>query len=179
MIEKYDVAMIKEKYVSIKKFIGILLKTNGEKYSINLTTPNNYYVSDNSIFNYSFLKWYMMKHYNIKLSRDYVISGIDNYVEMYKINPGKKIIVHKNRFELVDDETFVIADADADTDADADVDTDNHTDVESDTENELDDESSSSKTQSESENKNEPIKVINMNLEETHEMCDIEILDYD
>jgi hypothetical protein len=116
MIEKYDVAMIKEKYVSTKKFIGISLKTNDEKYSINLTSPNNYYVSDNSIFNYSFLKWYMMRHHNVKLSRDYVISGIDNYVEMYKINPGKKIIVHKNRFELVDDETFVIADADADTD---------------------------------------------------------------
>ncbi len=177
MVEKYDIAMIKEKYVSTKKFIGISLKTNDEKYSINLTSPNNYYVSDNSIFNYSFLKWYMMRHHNVKLSRDYVISGIDNYVEMYKINPGKKIIVHNNRFELVDDETFVIDDTDADTDTDNH--TDNHTNVDSDTENELDDESSSSKTQSESENKNEPIKVINMNLDETHEMCDIEILDYD
>lgn len=177
MIEKYDVNMIKEKYVSTKKFIGISLKTNDEKYSINLTSPNNYYVSDNSIFNYSFLKWYMMKHHNIKLSRDYVISGIDNYVEMYKINPGKKIIVHNNRFELVDDETFVIDDTDANTDTDNHI--DNHIDVDSDTESESDDESSSSKTQSESENKNESIKVINMNLEETHEMCDIEILDYD
>jgi hypothetical protein len=90
---------------------------------------------------------------------------------MYRIHPGKKIIVHKNKFQVVDDETFV--------NDDGAVDTDNHEDVDSDTENDSDVESSSNQTQSESENKNESIKVINANLEKTHEMCDIEILDYD
>lgn len=171
IVEKYDIDMIKDKYFSTRKFIGISLKTNNQKYNINLTSPNNYYISDNSIFNYSFLKWYMMEHYNIKLSRDYLISCIDNYVEMYRIHPGKKIIVHKNKFQIVEDETFV--------NDDGAVDTDNHEDVDSDTENDSDVESSSNQTQSESENKNDSIKVINANLEKTHEMCDIEILDYD
>ena len=175
MVEKYDVAMIKDKYVSTKKFIGISLKTNGNKYNINLTSPCNYYVEDNSILNYSFLKWYMMKHYYVKLSRKYIISCIDNYVEMYRINSGKKILVHKNKFEVVDDETF---DSDAHTDTDADTDADTgvgaHTDVDyvTDTENE-------NENKNQTDNNKEPLLVVNTNLEESHEMCDIEILDYD
>ena len=168
MVEKYDVAMIKDKYFSTRKFIGLSLKLNNQKYNINLTSPNNYYISDNSILNYSFLKWYMNKNYNVKLSHNYVISGIDNYVEMYKIHAGKKIIVHKNRFEVVDDETFVESE-DQDN---------NNTGVNNNTENDSDGESSSS-TESQHETENDSNKEINMNLEETHELCDIEILDYD
>jgi hypothetical protein len=168
MVEKYDVAMIKDKYFSTRKFIGLSLKMNNQKYNINLTSPNNYYISDNSILNYSFLKWYMNKNYNVKLSHNYVISGIDNYVEMYKIHAGKKIIVHKNRFEVVDDESFVESE-DQDN---------NNIGVNNNTENDSDGESSSS-TESQHETENDSNKEINMNLEETHELCDIEILDYD
>jgi hypothetical protein len=35
---------------------------------------------------------------------------------MYRIHPGKKIIVHKNKFQIVDDETFVSDDGAVDTD---------------------------------------------------------------
>ena len=175
IVEKYDIDMIKDKYFSTRKFIGISLKTNNQKYNINLTSPSNYYVSDNSILNYSFMKWYMMKHYNVKLSRDYVISCIDNYVEMYRIHPGKKILVHKNKFQLVDDETFVSCDAGSESESQDD----------SDTESESEGEHSSTQTQTEPENENEnennkePKLVFHTNLEESHEMCDIEILDYD
>ena len=172
MHEKYDVDMVKDNYVSNRKFIGISLKTNNLKYNINLTSPNNYYISDNSILNYSFMKWYMMKHYYVKLSNEYIISCIDNYVEMYKINPGKKIFVHNNRFELVDDETFVVGD----------VYTDNHGDVESESEeshSHSESESTTSDEHSSTHTKNDSSKKVTTNLEETHEMCDIEILDCD
>jgi hypothetical protein len=180
IVEKYDIDMIKDNYFSTRKFIGISLKTNNQKYNINLTSPSNYYVSDNSILNYSFMKWYMMKHYNVKLSRDYVISCIDNYVEMYRIHPGKKILVHKNKFQIVDDETFN-SDSDNDNDndsnehADADVDVDSDTD--SDNDNHINENENNNENQNE-KNK-EPRLVIHTNLEESHEMCDIEILDYD
>lgn len=189
MVEKYDIDMIKNKYFSTRKFIGISLKTNNQKYNINLTSPSNYYVSDNSIFNYSFMKWYMMKHYNVKLSRDYVISCIDNYVEMYRIHPGKKILVHKSKFQLVDDETFVTYEAEVDAEAEAEAEAD--TDTDTDTESESEDEHSSTQTQTQTqtqtkcesdnnnENNKEPKLVIHTSLEESHEMCDIEILDYD
>lgn len=175
MNEKYDVDMIKSKYFSTRKFIGLSLKTNEQKYVINLTTPNNYYVSDNCILNYSFLKWYMMKHYNVKLSRDYVVSGIDNYVEMYKINPGKKIFVHKNRFEIVDDETFVTDDEYAGSHEEG------HSDNETETEhhNETETDSETDDDESNTQHKNDSSSAVNNNLEESHDICDIEILDYD
>jgi hypothetical protein len=169
IVEKYDIEMIKDKYFSTRKFIGISLKTNGEKYSINLTSPSNYYVSDNSILNYSFMKWYMMKNYHVNLSRNYIISCIDNYVEMYRIHPGKKIIVHKNRFEIVNDETFM---NDNNKDKDNDNDNDNQCDTHS--ESDTDSEAPIPYMQNTSETGTD-----NINLEEGHEMCDIEILEYD
>lgn len=178
MVEKYDIQMIKDNYFSTRKFIGISLKTNNQKYNINLTSPSNYYLSDNSILNYSFLKWYMMKHHGVKLSHDYVISGIDNYVEMYIINPGKKIIVHKNKFQIVDDETF---DNDSDSNSRANVDaglgTDTDADTEADTDADTDADTPTDDTQN--ENNKEPRLLFNNNLEENHEMFDIEILDYE
>ena len=153
--------MINDKYFSTRKFIGISLKTNGEKYSINLTSPSNYYVSDNSILNYSFMKWYMMKHYYVNLSRNYIISCIDNYVEMYRIHPGKKIIVHKNRFEIVNDETFM-------NDKDNNNQCDTHSESDTDSETPIPSMQNTSETGTD-----------NINLEESHEMCDIEILEYD
>ena len=184
IVEKYDIEMIKDKYFSTRKFIGISLKTNNQKYNINLTSPSNYYLSDNSILNYSFMKWYMMKHHNIKLSREYLISCIDNHVEMYRIHPGKKIIVYKNKFQLVDDETF---NSDSDSDNDTDKHTHSDTNVDSDTETETDTDTGTdtgtgnSNDNNETENeKNKELRVLFINnLEESHEMCDIEILDYD
>ena len=172
MVEKYDIQMIKDNYFSTRKFIGISLKTNNQKYNINLTSPSNYYLSDNSILNYSFLKWYMMKHHGVKLSHDYVISGIDNYVEMYIINPGKKIIVHKNKFQIVDDETF-----NGDNDNDNDADTHANVDAGLDTDTDTDADTPAADTQN--ENNKEPRLLFNNNLEENHEMFDIEILDYE
>jgi hypothetical protein len=180
MVEKYDIQMIKDNYFSTRKFIGISLKTNNQKYNINLTSPSNYYLYDNSILNYSFLKWYMMKHHIVKLSRDYVISCIDNYVEMYRINPGKKILVHKNKFQLVDDETFN-SDNDNDNDNDNDTDKDTHFNVNAglgtDTDTDTDADTPADDTQN--ENNKEPRLLFNNNLEENHEMFDIEILDYE
>ena len=180
MVEKYDIDMIKDNYFSTRKFIGISLKTNNQKYNINLTSPSNYYVSDNSILNYSFMKWYMMKHYNVKLSRDYVISCIDNYVEMYRIHPGKKILVHKNKFQIVDDETFN-SDSDSDSENDSNEHADADVDVDSDTDSDNDNHSNENENNNENQNEKnkEPRLVIHTNLEESHEMCDIEILDYD
>jgi hypothetical protein len=114
----------------------------------------------------------MMKHHGVKLSHDYVISGIDNYVEMYRINPGKKIIVHKNKFQIVDDETF-----DNDSDSRANVDDGLGTDADTDTDTDTDADTPADDIQN--ENNKEPRLLFNNNLEENHEMFDIEILDYE
>ena len=103
----------------------------------------------------------MMKHYHVNLSRNYIISCIDNYVEMYRIHPGKKIIVHKNRFEIVNDETFMN-------------DKDNNNQCDTYSESDTDSETPIPSMQNTSETGTD-----NINLEESHEMCDIEILEYD
>ena len=181
IVEKYDIDMIRDKYLSTRKFIGISLKTNNQKYTINLTSPSNYYLSDNSILNYSFMEWYMMKHHNVKLSRDYLISCIDNYVEMYRIHPGKKIIVRKNKFQLVNDETFNSnndTDARINTNDDVDLDNDSNADADTDTDTDTDTDADNDNGRHSDENNKEP-RVLFNNLEESHEMCDIEILDYE
>ena len=107
------------KEVSSRKFIGSNLTFNGVKYTINLTTPNNYYIVGNSIFDYPFLKWYMAEHFDIVLTKKYSMSCIDNFVEMYNITPGQKIIVEKNLLRTTEDETFTHSDSESETESEA------------------------------------------------------------
>jgi hypothetical protein len=107
------------KEVSSRKFIGSNLTFNGVKYTINLTTPNNYYIVGNSIFDYPFLKWYMAEHFDILLTKKYSMSCIDNFVEMYNITPGQKIIVEKNLLRTTEDETFTHSDSESETESEA------------------------------------------------------------
>ena len=105
------------KEVSSRKFIGSNITFNGVKYTINLTTPNNYYIIGNSILDYPFLKWYMAKHFDIILTKKYSLSCIDNFVEMYNIMPGQKIIVENNLLRVTEDETFTHSDSESETDS--------------------------------------------------------------
>ena len=107
------------KEVSSRKFIGSNLTFNGVKYNINLTTPNNYYIVGNSIFDYPFLKWYMAEHFDIVLTKKYSMSCIDNFVEMYNITPGQKIIVEKNLLRTTEDETFTHSDSDSESETES------------------------------------------------------------
>jgi hypothetical protein len=86
---------------------------------------------------------------------------------MYRIHPGKKIIVHKNRFEIVNDETFM-NDNNKDNDNDNDNQCDTHSESDTDSETPIPYMQNTSETGTD-----------NINLEEGHEMCDIEILEYD
>lgn len=113
MKQKYTYEKLKGE-VSKRRFIGIHLKTDGNDYIINLSNPVNYYIIDNTILDYSFLKMYLFKRYNVILGNNYTLSCIDNFIEMYTIEQGKKILIQKNSFKLVDDETFKIAEDDGD-----------------------------------------------------------------
>jgi len=122
------------KEVSYRKFIGSNITFKGVKYIINLTTPDNYYVVNNSILDYSFLVWYMANHYDIILTKKYTVSCIDNFVEMYTIKPGQKIIIEKNSLRVTEDESFVESGSESGSDTDTESRSDS--DIESDT-NEL------------------------------------------
>ena len=108
MKQKYSYEQLKNS-LSKRKFIGIHIKTEGMDYIINLTNPVNYYIVDNTILDYSFLKMYLFKRYSVILGNNYTLSCIDNFIEMYTIKEGKKVFIKKNSFKIVDDETYNIA----------------------------------------------------------------------
>lgn len=92
--------------ISKRKFIGIHLKTEDKDFIINLTNPVNYYLVSNTILDYSFLKMYLFNRYNFILGNTYKLSCIDNFIEMYTVEQGKKFFVKSDSFKVVDDETY-------------------------------------------------------------------------
>ena len=92
--------------LSKRRFIGIHLNMDEKNYIINLTTPVNYYLVNNTILDYSFLKMYLFNRYNVILGNTYKLSCIDNFIEMYTVEQGKKFYVKMNSLNIVDDETY-------------------------------------------------------------------------
>jgi hypothetical protein len=105
--KSYEYADIKN-MTSKRRFIGIHLKTEEKEFIINLTNPINYYLVNNTILDYSFLKMYLFSRYNFNLGNTYKLSCIDNFVEMYTIEQGKKFFVKSNAFKIVEDETYKV-----------------------------------------------------------------------
>ena len=105
--------------LSKRRFIGIHLNMDEKNYIINLTTPLNYYLVNNTILDYSFLKMYLFNRYNVILGNTYKLSCIDNFIEMYTIEQGKKIYVKMNTFNIVDDETYNVDESSSSSSASA------------------------------------------------------------
>ena len=114
--DQYEYEEIKN-MVSKRRFIGIHLKTEEKDYIINLTNPVNYYLVNNTILDYSFLKMYLFNRYNVSLGNTYKLSCIDNFIEMYTLEQGKKFFVKNNMFKVVDDETYKVDDESVSTEA--------------------------------------------------------------
>jgi hypothetical protein len=95
-----------KKMLSKRRFIGIHLKMDEKDYIINLSSPVNYYLVNNTILDYSFLKMYLFNRYNVILGNTYKLSCIDNFIEMYTVEQGKKFYVKMNSLNIVDDETY-------------------------------------------------------------------------
>ena len=114
--EQYEYEEVKN-MVSKRRFIGIHLKTEEKDYIINLSSPVNYYLVNNTILDYSFLKMYLFNRYNVSLGNTYKLSCIDNFIEMYNIEQGKKFFVNNNMFKIVDDETYKVDDESVSTEA--------------------------------------------------------------
>lgn len=83
---------------SNRKFIAVVLKMNSCEYKIDICNPYYFNISENIVLEYNFLKWYMRKVYNVHLTLDYKITAIDNYVDMYIINPPDAIEICKNKY---------------------------------------------------------------------------------
>jgi hypothetical protein len=114
----YTISELKT-HMSTRKLIGANLHMDSKKYSINLNTPVNYLVNENSLLGFHFLKWYMAGTYNVVLHNNYSVFCIDNSIGMYELRPGKQLLVYKDYLKLVDDDTYTDVSSEASTDADA------------------------------------------------------------
>jgi hypothetical protein len=61
----------------------------------------------------------MAEHFDIVLTKKYSMSCIDNFVEMYNITPGQKIIVENNLLRTTEDETFTHSDSDSESETES------------------------------------------------------------
>jgi hypothetical protein len=149
--------------LSKRKLIAINLHMNSKKYSINLTTPVNYFTVENSILGYHFLKWYMAQTYDVILDNKYTVLCIDNFVGMYKIKPGKKLVIYSDSLKVVDDDEYSVEDAD-DNDDEEHVESNNHDEEDEEDEEDEDDEQDE---QGEQAKKSDQL----------NDACDVEVVD--
>jgi len=79
-----------------KQFIQIELCQNDTKTSIHKTLEG-FYLIDNTLLDYMFLKWYVNKFYGILLADSYKLSIIDSDINMFKLEKNQSIILNRKK----------------------------------------------------------------------------------
>jgi hypothetical protein len=130
---------------------------NSKKYVINLTTPINYFIADNSVLGYHFLKWFMAENHDVILNKKYSVLCIDNCIGMYELVPGKKLLVSRDSLKVVDDDEYSGEDSDSDGE-----------------ESNEDDEQDKAENEEQSQNEEQSEKS-----DQSTDACDIEVVDCD
>jgi len=153
--------------LSKRKLIAINLHMNSKKYSINLTTPVNYFTVENSILSYHFLKWYMAQTYDVMLDNKYTVLCIDNFVGMYKIKPGKKLVIYSDSLKVVDDDEYSAENSDDNDDDEQHVESNNHDEDDQDDEEDQEDEQGVEGEPDEEAKKSDQL----------NDACDVEVVD--
>ena len=85
-----------------KIFLSLKLVVDNKSYNLNLNNPN-FYILNNLLFDYEFIKWYSnnILNININLENNYYILILDNQVKEYKLNKFNSIIIKKNNYEII------------------------------------------------------------------------------
>ena len=79
-----------------KKFIQIELCQNDSKTSIHKNLEG-FYLIDNTLLDYVFLKWYVNKFYGLLLSDTYKLSIIDSDINMFTLDKNQSITINKKK----------------------------------------------------------------------------------
>ena len=88
----------------IKKSNEITLELN-----INLKS-HNFFIENNKILDYPFIKWYANKFLNLELDKedDYYFILLDNNIKEYKLNKYNKIVITNEYFIIEDDQYCLV-----------------------------------------------------------------------
>jgi hypothetical protein len=78
---------------------------NLETKKIQLSTPSyNYYICNNEL-DHSFIMYYLNRYHNYKIlfDDDYEVKIMDQDVNMFTFQKGKKIVFEKTSYKIVDE----------------------------------------------------------------------------
>jgi len=79
-----------------KQFIQIELCQNANKTSIHKNLER-FYLTDNTLLDYIFLKWYVNKFYGLLLVDTYKLSIIDSDINMFNLDKNQSIIINRTK----------------------------------------------------------------------------------
>jgi hypothetical protein len=79
-----------------KQFIQIELCQNSNKTSIHKNLEG-FYLTDNTLLDYVFLKWYVNKFYGLLLADTYKLSIIDSDINMFNLDKNQSIIINRTK----------------------------------------------------------------------------------
>lgn len=71
----------------------------------------NYFIEDNILLDYLFIKWYSKKYFNLEIDKndDYHFILLDNSIKEYKLNKLNKIIITKDYFTIEDENYYMVS----------------------------------------------------------------------
>ena len=79
-----------------KQFIQIELCQNANKTSVHKNLEG-FYLTDNTLLDYVFLKWYVNKFYGLLLADTYKLSVIDSDINMFNLDKNQSIIINRKK----------------------------------------------------------------------------------
>lgn len=90
------------------EFLTVILILNGTRYNIDLKTNTSYYIVNNKIFDFNFIKYYINKYYKLKIhdNDEYNIIILDNKCNTIHLNKNDYIILSENNYNVIYDENI-------------------------------------------------------------------------
>jgi hypothetical protein len=112
----------------------------------------------------------MAQTYDVMLDNKYTVLCIDNFVGMYKIKPGKKLVIYSDSLKVVDDDEYSAENSDDNEDDEEHVESNNH---DEDDEEDQEDEQGEQGEQGEEGEPDEEAKK----SDQLNDACDVEVVD--
>jgi hypothetical protein len=99
------------KFVTVDhRMIEVVCQYAGAEYELDLSSPDNFYVAGNKLFDPAFMKWFMRKNHGIVIDISvnhndddmYTIKCIDNNAVLHTLRPCNYLYVSNTGFEVHD-----------------------------------------------------------------------------
>jgi len=90
------------------RMMEIVLSYDGKDYDLNLASPDNFYVAGNTLLDFPFLKWFMMKNHGVRMVAsdgvkcNYIIKCVDHNAGLHTLHPHNYLHVTISGFEVED-----------------------------------------------------------------------------